>query len=267
MTQPPYSSSAAATETVLITGASSGIGRALAELFAADGANLVLVARSEDRLRAIADDLHSRHGVQTRVVAVDLARPNAAHAVCEQLQRDAILVDVLVNNAGFGTAGHMIDLDLDRQLAMIQLNVVAATQLMRLLLPGMVERGRGGVLNIASVGGFLPGPNMAVYYATKAYVLSLSEALAEELAGTPVRVTCLAPGPTHTGFAAEAGLATSRRFKRLAMTVEVVAQAGYKGFRAGQVIVIPGRSNRAIVFLTRLLPRSMIRRLSRRYQL
>jgi uncharacterized protein len=240
----------------LITGASTGIGRALAREFASHGHDLVLVARREDALREVSRELKSR----VHLIAMDLARPGAGLALVNELAARQLQIDVVVNNAGFGLNGEFTDLPLDRQLEMIQLNVMTLTELTRLLLPGMRQRGQGGVLNVASTAGFQPGPLMAVYYATKAYVLSLTEAIAEELAGSGVKVTCLCPGPTQTEFAARADMERTPLFRGGVMTGEEVARRGYEGWMGGQVIVVPGLANRLRVLTVKLSPRAMVRR-------
>lgn len=249
-------------ETVLITGASSGIGRELAGQFAGDGAGLVLVARSEDRLRELASSLAARYGVATQVLPADLSQPGAPDQIMQALARQQIDVDVLVNNAGFGARGSVAGLGAARQLDMIEVNVAALTRLTALLLPGMLERRRGGILNVASTAAFQPGPNSAVYYATKAYVLSFTEALAEEVRGSGVRVSCLAPGPTDTGFAAQAGATGSRLFQRGVMDAARVARAGHDGLLRGKTLVIPGLRNRALAFSVRLSPRALVTKIS-----
>ena len=250
-------------ETVLITGASSGIGLELARRFAADGAALVLVARSEEKLGNIVRELRARYGVAARVLAYDLSDPAARPALFEALRADGTAVDVLVNNAGFGARGSVAALGVERQLGMVQLNVAALTHLTRLFLPGMIERGQGGVLNVASTAAFQPGPQMAVYYATKAFVLSFTEGVAEEVRPAGVRVCCLAPGPTDTGFRKEAGLEGSRLFTLAAvMTPEAVARAGYEGFRKGRVLVVPGAQNKLGAFLVRFVPRALARKVA-----
>ncbi len=253
-------------ETVLITGASSGIGEELARLFAADGSDLVLVARSRERLRALAGELAERHGVAARVEVVDLTAAGACAELVERLAADGVAVDVLVNNAGYGARGAAAELDLERQLGIIRLNVEALTELTRRLLPAMLERRRGGVLNVASTAAFQPGPFMAVYYATKAYVQSFSEALAEELRGSGLTVTSLAPGPTLTGFQSEAEMEDTVLFRFGAMEVAPVARAGHRAFRRGRVVVIPGLANRLLTFSNRLAPRWLTRRVVRRLQ-
>ena len=230
-------------ETALITGASAGMGREFARLFAADGYNLVVVARRADALEELVRDLTAAYHVSARAIAADLSQPGAGRTIAAALAGTP--VDVVVNNAGFGAHGPVAEIPLDRQLEMIQVNVTALTELTRLFLPGMLERNRGGVLNVASTAAFQPGPNMAVYYATKAYVLSFTDALAEEAAGTALHVTCLAPGPTATEFAD-------------------VARAGYEGWKHNTTIVVPGFSNRLGAFFVRVSPRSTVRKLTKR---
>jgi len=254
------------TETALITGASSGIGEELARLFARDRSHLVLVARSQEKLERLAAELRKEHGIEAEVFPKDLADAAAPQAIFDGLAAKGILVDVLVNNAGFGAAGPVADLPVQKQIEMIQVNVTALTYLTRLFLPGMLQRGSGGILNVGSTAGFQPGPYMAVYYATKAYVLSFTEALAEELAGTAIKVTCLAPGPTATGFAALANMENALLFKLGTMDAKPVAAIGYRGFRRGKVIVVPGFKNRLGAFAVRLGPRSTVRKLVKRLQ-
>lgn len=248
-------------ETVLITGASSGIGLELADLFAADKSDLVLVARSEEKLHQLAAKLRDEHGVQVRVLREDLADPHGPRRIFDVLQADGIAVDVLVNNAGFGVAGSVASLPTEQQLGIIQVNVTALTHLTRLLLPGMMERRSGGILNVASIAAFQPGPYMAVYYATKAYVLSFTEALAEELIGTGVRVTCLAPGPTATRFAAVANAEDKLLFRLGMANVKAVATAGHRGFRRGKLLVVPGLKNKLLASSVRFSPRIAVRKL------
>jgi uncharacterized protein len=254
------------TETALITGASSGIGWELAKLFAADKSNLVLVARRRENLDQLAAEVHDAQGVEARVLSADLADPTAPQTIFDQLARDGVLVDVLVNNAGFGAVGPVSEVPLQRQLDMIAVNVTALTHLTRLFLPGMINRRRGGILNVGSTAGFQPGPNMAVYYATKAYVLSFTEALAEELLGTGVTATCFAPGPTATGFAAAAEMEESLLFRMGVMSAESAARIGYHGFRRGRVIAISGLTNRLGAFAVRLAPRKLVRKITKRLQ-
>jgi short-subunit dehydrogenase len=251
-------------EAVLITGASSGIGRELARLFASDGADLVLIARSEGRLRELADELADKYGTVAQVVPADLSRPASPGEIAEALTQRHIEVDVLVNNAGFGAHGPIAEIGIERQLEMIEVNVAALTRLTALLLPGMLERHRGTILNVASTAAFQPGPYQAVYCATKAYVLSFSEALAEEVRGSGVRVSCLAPGATDTGFAAQADTLGTRLFRRGVMDAGRVARAGHDGMRRGRTLVIPGLRNRARAFSVRLAPRTLTTRVAGR---
>jgi uncharacterized protein len=248
-------------QTALVTGASSGIGLELAREFAAGGYNLVLVARSEKKLEELAAELRDRHGVDARVLAKDLSKPQAPDELFQEAGAPTP-VDVLVNNAGFATFGPFAETDLGRELEELQVNVVALTHLTKKFLPGMLARRRGGVLNVASTAAFQPGPLMAVYYATKAYVLSFSEALAEELRGTGVTVSVLCPGPTATEFSARADMQDSGLFKGMLAVADArsVARAGYEGFRAGKRIVIPGLLNKVGAQSIRLTPRGLATR-------
>jgi uncharacterized protein len=248
----------------LITGASSGIGRSFAHLFARDGYDLVLVSRRAAPLQDLSHEIARSYATSARVVPADLAKAESPLFLYTQLQRIDITVDVLVNNAGVGMQGAFAALPLDRQLQMIQLNISSLTTLTRLLLPSMLERRTGGVLNVGSTAGFQPGPFMAVYYATKAYVVSFSEALSEEVAGSGVRVTCLAPGPTETGFAGEAGATGARLFRGEMMTADDVARIGYDGWKEGKPMVIAGAANRRKALLVRFAPRSLVLKAVRR---
>jgi short-subunit dehydrogenase len=254
-------------QTALITGASGGIGLELARLFAAGGYDLVLVARSTAKLEELAGELR-KHGGAVRVLAKDLAIPGSPEEVFRELEAAGIAVDVLVNNAGFATYGPFVEIDLGRELEELQLNVVTLTHLTKKLLPGMLARRRGGVLNLASTAGFQPGPLMAVYYATKAYVISFSEALAEELSGTGVAVSVLCPGPTATGFQRRAGLEDSKLFSGMLQVADAaaVARAGYEGFRAGKRIIIPGLINKIGVQSIRVSPRALATKMVKRMQ-
>jgi uncharacterized protein len=251
-------------ETALITGASSGIGLDLARLFAKDGHDVVLVARSEGKLREIAAGLERDFGVTAHVIVADLARPDAPQKIVDALP---VEVDVLVNNAGFGVGGPFVENDLAKVLEMIEVNVVALTRLAGLLLPPMVARRRGRVLNVASTAAFQPGPLMAVYYATKAYVLSFSEAIADELRDSGVTVTALCPGPTDTGFAAAADMMKSRLFNlSKPMSSAEVARTGYEGMKRGRRIVIPGMKNKVVAQSVRFSPRRVVTTIARKLQ-
>ena len=247
-----------ASETALITGASSGIGAELARLAAADGCGLVLVSRRRERLEAMARELSVAHGISARVLTADLSRPNASRRIAGELENEGLRIDVLVNNAGLGLYGEFSKSDLDRQLEVLQVNAVALTELTRLLLPGMIERGRGRVLNVASTAAFQPGPYMAVYYATKAYVLSFSEAIAEELKGTGVTVTALCPGPVTTEFQEVAGVDAALFPKPLVMDAPEVARAGWEAARRGKRVVVPGVANKVLRQTVRFSPRRLV---------
>jgi uncharacterized protein len=251
-------------QTVLVTGASSGIGRELALCFAAEGCRLILLARKRNALQAVADELRQRYKTQSEILTADLAEHATPTRVFEHLQVHGTKVDVLVNNAGFGAQGRFAELPLERQLDMLQVNITALTHLTGLMLPGMIERRRGGVLNVASTAAFQAGPGMAVYYATKAFVLSFTEAIAEELVGTGVAVTALCPGATKTNFAAAAGANFSRHFLKTAMSAETVARTGHRAFRQGRVVAIPGLRNQLLAFGVRLSPRAWVRKIVKR---
>lgn len=253
-------------KTALITGASYGIGKELAELFAKDQINLVLVARSKDVLEKLAVDLKQTYSIDAEVIASDLSKPTAAYELYEQCQQKQISIDYLVNNAGFGLYGEFLNTDLQKEIDMIEVNIKSLMVLTKLFLPHMVERGEGKILNVASMASFQPGPLMAVYYATKSFVLHFSEALANELKGTGVTVTALCPGPTETMFGKRAGLDQSKLFQRGVMDAKTVAKLGYRGFMAGKTIVIPGVMNRLSAFCIRFLPRSLVTRIVRQIQ-
>ncbi|HEX8285262.1 MAG TPA: SDR family oxidoreductase [Pyrinomonadaceae bacterium] len=252
--------------TALVTGASGGIGEELARLFAADGHSLVLVARSRDKLERLAGELQQKHNVSARVLAADLARPESPREIFDELQSAGVQVDALVNNAGFGSYGLFAETDLRQELELLQVNVVALTHLTKLFLPPMLARRRGYVMNVASTASFQPGPLMAVYYASKAYVLSLSEALANECGGTGVRVSALCPGPTETGFVAAAGMGDSKLFDRAVMDARTVAVAGYRGLLAGEAVVIPGFRNNFLARSIGFFPRGLVTKVVRGIQ-
>ena len=218
-------------ETALITGASSGIGLELAKLFAQSGRNLILVARSEQKLKTLRADLVDKHKVHIEVIVADLAEVDAAVRLVDEVNSRKLVVDILVNNAGFGELGRFAEISVDRQMNMVRLNVVTVVQLTRLLLPEMIKRKGGGVLNVGSTAAFQPGPNMAVYYATKAFVLSFSEAIHEELLGSNIKVVCLSPGPTETGFGEDSGMSATKVFTSNTMDSQSVAKAGFECIR------------------------------------
>ena len=243
----------------LITGASSGIGAELARVFAAHGHELVLVARRERELAALADAIAATGGRRPTVLAFDLAQRDAVARVAAELAAHELEPANVVNNAGFGLAGLSASLDRDEQLTMIDLNVRALTEL-SLVFTDSLAGHRGGILNVASIAAFLPGPGMAVYYATKAYVLSFSEALHNELKPRGVRVTALCPGPVATGFQVRAGLRPGGVGDQamLALPARRVAELGYHGLVRGKRVVVPGIDNRMAVFFTRVLPHGFL---------
>jgi len=251
--------------TALITGASGGIGYELAKLFAKNHHHLVLVARKQAKLAQVADDLQRQFGISAKTVALDLTTPTAPQSLFEQLQLDGVQVNILVNNAGYGKLGEFAEVPLEESLGQIQLNLTALTSLTKLFLGPMLERGSGKIMNVASTAGFQPGPRMAVYYASKAYVISFSEAIANEFADKGITVTCLCPGPTETDFASRAGNDKSRLFKQLdPMDAKTVALQGYRGLMAGKTLVIPGLRNWLLVEGLRISPRKWVTAISRR---
>uniref|UniRef100_Q02AD5 Short-chain dehydrogenase/reductase SDR n=1 Tax=Solibacter usitatus (strain Ellin6076) TaxID=234267 RepID=Q02AD5_SOLUE len=246
----------------LITGASSGIGAELARLCAADGYGLILVARRTDRLEQLGAELAAAHNVKFRTIAADLAEPDAATAIYRQTSGDTI--DILINNAGFGLRGRYDQTEWNAEARLIQVNITALAQLTKSYVKDMVRRGSGRILNVGSTAAFVPGPLMAMYYASKAFVVSFSEALAKEFEGTGVTVTVLCPGPTRTEFDAAAGITDSKLFRGSAMTAQEVAQIGYRAMMAGQAEVIAGARNRWMILSTRLAPRTMLAAIAKR---
>lgn len=254
-------------QTALVTGASTGIGADLAECLARDGYDLILTARGEAALRQVADRLASSYGVKTTVFAADLGAVGGAAGLVSAVASAGLSVDVLVNNAGFGQAGAFAGSALEPQVGMVDLNDRALVELTHAYWPGMLARGRGGVLNVASMAAFQPGPLMAVYYASKAFVLSFSEALWEEARGTGVHVSCLCPGPTASKFRERAGTGATRLGQTsVVMGSMPVAQAGYDGLRRNRRVVITGNGNARLALLVRFLPRETVLKMVRNVQ-
>ncbi len=249
----------------MITGATGGLGRKLAERFAREGFALALVGRNETRLAHLRRELETTHDVPVSDCPQDLTEPEAADTLLHHLTIENVAVDVLVNNAGFGTYGPFVETRLDDQLAMIHLHVHALTTLTHRVLPSMIARGHGRILNVASTAAFQPGPNMAAYFATKAYVLSFSEALHVELRDQGITVTALCPGPTSTPFFQRASMERSGlTHKLLVMDVDPVVEAGYRGLMAGKRVVVPGWKNKVGAFLARRAPQRLVLALSHR---
>src|SRR5450755_2939942 len=253
-------------KTALITGPSFGIGSEFARIFAREGYILVLVARTANKLRQLASELEKAHGTRSLILAADLTDPGAPAYVLDQTTRADLQVDVLVNNAGFGQYGLFVDNDLEECLRQIQLNVTTLTHLTRLYLPAMLERGSGGVLNVASTAAFQPGPLMAVYFATKAYVLLFSEAIANELQGTGVTVTCLCPGAATTEFHKRANATGMRLLRMGSMDAHTVAEDGYRALVAGKPVVISGFKNWLVAQSVRFSPRRLVTAIARKTQ-
>jgi len=253
---------------VLITGASSGIGLEMAGILAADGRELVLTARSEKRLEETAYRLASERSVPVHVRAADLSEPGGAERLYRSLESDGISVGALVNNAGFGTWGPFRETPASESLAMMRLNMEAVVHLTALCLPSMLDAGSGKILNVASTAAFQPGPLMAIYYATKAFVLHFSEALARELEGTGVTVTAFCPGPVRTGFGERAGIGRIGGLARMIrpMSAEEAARAGLVAMERGKPLVIPGLVNRMTALSAKLMPRRLTTRLVHRVQ-
>jgi short-subunit dehydrogenase len=250
--------------TALVTGGSGGIGLELAKVLARNGFDLVLVARKRDTLEAAAGQLEGKFEVRVHVFAADLRRREAPQEIFDFLQNENIPIEVLVNNAGFGLGGEFSETAVERELEMIQVNIVALTHLTKLFLAPMIKRKSGRVLNVASTAAFQPGPLMAVYYATKAYVLSFSEALAEELRNSDVTVTALCPGPTDTDFADTAEMGSSRLFNTFGIADAAdVAKYGYDAMMSGKRLAIPGIKNKILAQANRLAPRSLSAKIAR----
>ncbi|MDZ7688480.1 MAG: SDR family oxidoreductase [Halobacteriales archaeon] len=244
--------------TALITGASSGIGAELAKLFAADGDDLVLVARREDRLQELADTMEDRHGITATVVPMDLTEPDAARKLFEEVEDEGIEVHTLVNNAGFTTFGRFDTTEIESEVKMIDLNITAVTRLTKAFVQPMVERGDGEILNTSSMAGIAPTPTQSVYAATKSYILSFSESVGHELEGEGITVTALCPGPVDTEFLELEGMENSGVGDGSLNDPESVAKAGYNGLKKGKRVVIPSMKMRSLAQLKRVLPRRTV---------
>jgi hypothetical protein len=250
-------------EVALITGASMGIGKELAKIFAADGRDLVLVARSEDKLQSLARELEGENGIRAHVVPADLTDPGAPAAIFAALETKGVQLDYLVNNAGFGANGPFAELPLQLQMGMLQVNIDALVALTHHALQGMLARKKGRILNIASTAGFQPGPDMAVYYASKSFVLLFSEGIAEEVKDQGVTVTAHCPGATATNFPGTAGNDTSILFKLGAAPADKVARHAYRSMMKGKVVAVEGLMNWLSAFGVRFGSRALVRKITR----
>jgi short-subunit dehydrogenase len=252
-------------KTALITGATTGIGLELARIHAANGGNLVLVARNKSKLDALKTELEAFYQVTVHTIDKDLSEANAAQDVYAETSRLHIEVDYLINNAGFGDFGFFAETDWDKESRMIQLNITTLTHLTKLYLRQMQQRGVGRIMNVASTAAFQPGPTMAVYFATKAYVLSFTEAVSNEVKGSGISITTLCPGPTETGFSAAGSMDGSRLFRNKQLpTGKDVAQFGYRAMLAGKTLAVHGIKNNIMTNAIRFIPRSWVVAVSRR---
>ncbi|MCX5827533.1 MAG: SDR family oxidoreductase [Deltaproteobacteria bacterium] len=245
-------------KTALITGASSGIGRELARIFAAEGYNLVLIARREERLQELSRELQKTPGIKILIIAKDLSIPASPEEIFREIKDRNMHIDVLVNNAGSQVYGLFAETDWCRELNLIQTNLVSLTHLTKLFVTDMVKNGGGKILNVGSTGSFMPAPRNAIYCAAKAYVLNFSLGIAKDLEGTGITVTTLCPGATKTEFAGKANMENTLLFKMMVMDAVTVAKAGYKALIKGKEVVVPGIANKLTVLLARFLPRRVI---------
>jgi uncharacterized protein len=254
-------------KTALITGGSTGIGFELAKQFAAHGHDVILIARHSDALEAAAGTIEGKYGVKVATFAFDLTDPTVPQQIFDVTEGNGTRIDFLVNNAGFGLGGEFADTDIDVELDMIQVNVTSVVFLTKLFLQPMLRRKSGKILNLASTASFQPGPHSSIYYSTKAFVLSFSEAIGEELRKTGVTVTALCPGPTATNFFERAGTTKSRLFTQSAVAnAESVAKYGYQAMMRGQRVAIPGMGNKLLIQAERIAPRALVTRIARKIQ-
>ncbi len=254
-------------KTALVTGASTGIGNELSRLLAQDGYNLVIVARNEEKLKELSAELEEKYNIFVKVIAKDLSYPDSPNEIFNETKRQELNISVLINNAGFGSFGEFLNLNIENEINMLQVNVLSLTHLTYLYGREMIKLGGGKILNVSSTAAFQPGPLMTVYYASKAYVLHFSEALANELNNKGITVTALCPGPTKTDFQARAEMNESKLIKRAKiMDAAFVAYEGYNGMKAGRTLVIPGLQNKVMSFGVKFLPRGIVTKLVRSIQ-
>lgn len=244
----------------LITGASTGIGYELAKLFAKDRHNLILVARDEGKLETAKNEL-SKYNVEVKILSLDLSKSEDIQGLFNYVEMNKLNVDILVNNAGIGTFGDFSEIEWVKEEALIDINIKVLTKLTKYFLPKIIECKNGGILNVASTAAFCSGPRMAAYYASKAYVLNLTEAIYEECKDSGIRISCLCPGPVKTTFQDKAGIKKSESAKKYLMDSEEVAKVSYKDFKKGKLIIIPGMKNKLLVIGNKLLPRRISRKI------
>lgn len=244
----------------LITGASTGIGYELAKLFAKDRHNLILVARDEGKLETAKNEL-SKYNVEVKILSLDLSKSEDIQGLFNYVEMNKLNVDILVNNAGIGTFGDFSEIEWEKEEALIDINIKVLTKLTKYFLPKIIECKNGGILNVASTAAFCSGPRMAAYYASKAYVLNLTEAIYEECKDSGIRISCLCPGPVKTTFQDKAGIKKSESAKKYLMDAEEVAKVSYKDFKKGKLIIIPGMKNKLLVIGNKLLPRRISRKI------
>ncbi|HEY5523717.1 MAG TPA: SDR family oxidoreductase [Clostridium sp.] len=245
----------------LITGGTEGIGLEIAKLFAKDKHNLFIVARNRDKLEATQNFFEKEYKIKVVILDIDLIVDNSCEKIYEFVDKNNLIVDNLINNAGIGSFGFFHEGEEGFEEKIIEINIIALTNLSKYFMKDMIKRGEGGILNVASTAAFVGGPKMAMYYATKAYVLSLTEALHEEVKILGIRVSCLCPGPVKTSFQEKAGVKKSEKMKKLMMSPEAVAKEAYKGFKKGMCIIVPGKKNKILVLGNNLLPRVLGRKL------
>ena len=245
----------------LITGGTEGIGLEIAKLFAKDKHNLFIVARNRDKLEATQNFFEEEYKIKVVILDIDLIVDNSCEKIYEFVDKNNLIVDNLINNAGIGSFGFFHEGEEGFEEKIIKINIIALTNLTKHFIKDMIKRGEGGILNVASTAAFVGGPKMAMYYSTKAYVLSLTESLHEEVKALGIRVSCLCPGPVKTSFQEKAGVKKSEKMKKLMMSPEDVAKEAYKGFKKGKCIIVPGKKNKILVLGNKLLPRALGRKL------
>lgn len=243
----------------LITGASSGIGYEIAKLFAKDGHNLLLIGRNSEKLQLVKDELN-KFNVDIKILSLDLSNKDHIKNLFNYIEINKLDIENVINNAGVGIFGDYKDIATEANESLIDINITALTKITTYFLPKLIDKNSGGILNVASTAAFCAGPRMSTYYASKAYVLNLSESIHEECKSTKVKISCLCPGPVKTDFQSKAGIVKSESAKKYLMDAKTVAEEGYKGFKKGKVIIIPGKKNKLLVIANKFLPRSISRK-------